>query len=56
MTYQDMQKTTGAPRPLVIKAKRAIIKGRHTATAEDIRKMIDYIERHKDEENTTSKG
>lgn len=44
-TYQMIEQTTGAPRPLVIKAKKAIIGNRHRATTEEIHKMVTYIKK-----------
>lgn len=44
-TYQMIQNITGAPKPLVIEAKRAIIGKAHKATTQQIHEIIAYIRR-----------
>lgn len=49
-TYQQIMHETGADKALVIKAKRAIIGSRHTATTIEIHNIIKFIKKEQEKE------
>lgn len=54
-TYQQIMHETGADKALVIKAKRAIIGSRHTATTIEIHNIIKFIKKEQEKDTYDTK-
>ena len=54
-TYQQIMHETGADKALVIKAKRAIIGSRHTATTIEIYNIIKFIKKEQEKDTYDTK-